>query len=62
MFVGYPSYLQWYWQQLNVNCKVPIITAADNILFLSLDISYESSAKQMIHMKCQDLFFLKDKK
>ena len=28
----------------------------------SLDISCESSAKQMIHMKCQDLFSLKKKK
>ena len=28
----------------------------------SLDISCESSAKQMIHMKCQDLFSLKNKK
>ena len=29
---------------------------------ISLDISYESSAWQMIHMKCQDLFSLKKKK
>ena len=28
----------------------------------SLDISCESSAWQMIHMKCQDLFSLKNKK
>ena len=28
----------------------------------SLDISCELSAKQMIHMKCQDLFSLKTKK
>ena len=28
----------------------------------SPDISYESSAKQMIHMKCQDLFSLKIEK
>ena len=28
----------------------------------SLDISSESSAKQTIHMKCQDLFSLKNKK
>ena len=27
----------------------------------SLDISCESSSKQMIHMKCQDLFSLKNK-
>ena len=27
----------------------------------SLDISCKSSAKQMIHMKCQDLFSLKNK-
>ena len=53
-----------------------IITAVDILLMLfgfflfcfffskkiSLDISYESSAKQMIHMKCQDLFSLKLKK
>ena len=43
--------------------KVPIITAADkNIFFfyfskkIILDISCESSAWQMIHMKCQDIF------
>ena len=49
--------------------KAPITTAADdNLLFYffsektSLDISCESSAKQMIHMKCQDLFSLKNKK
>ena len=43
---------------------------ADDIFFFffffpektSLDISCESSAKQMIHMKCQDLFSLKNKK
>ena len=29
---------------------------------ISLDISCESSVKQMIHMKCQDLFCLKRKK
>ena len=52
--------------------KVPITTAADDNFFLffffyfsektSLDISCESSAWQMIHMKCQDLFSLKNKK
>ena len=28
---------------------------------INLDISFESSAWQMIHMKCQDLFSLKKK-
>ena len=55
--------------------KVPITTAADdNFLLLlfffffffsektSLDISCELSAKQTVHMKCQDLFSLKNKK
>ena len=50
--------------------KVPITTAADDnsLTFFyfsektSLDISCESSAKQTIHMKCQDLFSLKNKK
>ena len=45
--------------------KVPITTAAEdpfNFYYyyysqkISLDISCESSAKQMIHMKCQDFF------
>ena len=42
-----------------------ISTATDNIFFpkkISLDISSESSAQQMSHMKCQDLFSLKTKK
>ena len=52
--------------------KAPITTAADNIFFIyfffyfsektSLDISCELSAWQTIHMKCQDLFSLKNKK
>ena len=50
--------------------KVPITTTADdNFDFFfyfqmktSLDISCESSAKQTIHMKYQDLFSLKNKK
>ena len=50
--------------------KAPITTAADDNIFYffyfsektSLDISCESSAWQMIHMKCQDLFSLKNKK
>ena len=47
--------------------KVPITTAADDnfILFsekTSLDISCESSAWQTIHIKCQGLFSLKNKK
>ena len=51
--------------------KAPITTAADDNFFIyffyfsektSLDISCESSAWQMIHMKCQDLFSLKNKK
>ena len=53
---------------LTLTLKAPITTAAvDNFSFYfsektSLDISCESSAKQMIHMKCQDLFSLKHKK
>ena len=52
--------------------KVPITTAADDNFFYfiffyfsektSLDISCESSAWQTIHLKCQDLFSLKNKK
>ena len=51
--------------------KAPIPTAADDIfLFIlfyfsektSLDISCDLSAWQMIHMKCQDLFSLKNRK
>ena len=52
--------------------KSPVTTAADNNFFLfffyfsektSLDISCKSSAAwQMIHMKCQDLFSLKNNK
>ena len=53
--------------------KAPITTVADDNFFLvisffyfsektSIDISCESSAWQMIHMKCQDLFSLKNKK
>ena len=48
--------------------KAPITTAADNFFYFyfsektSIDISCESSAWQTIHMKCQDLFSLKNKK
>ena len=47
--------------------KAPITTKADdNFDFFqkktSLDISCESSAKQTIHMKYQDLFSLRNKK
>ena len=50
--------------------KAPVTTAADDNFFnffyftekTSLVISCESSAWQMIHMKCQDLFSLKKKK
>ena len=53
--------------------KAPFTTKADDnfiiiiiIIFFqkktSLDISCESSAKQTIHMKYQDLFYLKNKK
>ena len=48
--------------------KVPITTEQTTILFFffsektSLDISCESSARQTIHMKCQDLFSLKNEK
>ena len=56
----------------HLTLKAPITTAADNIhqyffiLFffsqkIRLDVSSESSARQRIHMKNQDLFFLKDK-
>ena len=45
--------------------KAPITPAADDDFFFpektSLDISCESSAKQTIHMKCQDPFSLKNK-
>ena len=53
----------------HLTLKAPITTAADDIFFLiffnfsektSLDIRCESSAWQMIHMKCQDLFSLKN--
>ena len=57
--------------EMKKNChKAPIRTVADDRLYfffskkISLDISCESSAKQMIHMKCHDLlsliFFLKN--
>ena len=50
--------------------NAPITTAADDSFYFffyfsektSLDIPCESSAKQTIHMKCQDLFSLKNKK
>ena len=46
--------------------KAPNTTAADIFFFFSektsLDISCELSAWQTIHMKCQDLFSLKNKK
>ena len=50
-----------------VNLKVQIATAADDNFFffsekISLDISCELSAWQTIHMKCQDLLSLKNKK
>ena len=58
-------------RQANLNLKAPITTAADNIdkyfffFFFSekirLDISFESSARQRIHMKLQALFSLKNK-
>ena len=45
------------------------IFVADNILIsfffsekISLDISCDSSARQMFHMKCEDLFFFEKKK
>ena len=51
---------------LTIKPQIPI--AADDILILflsfkkiSLDISCESSAKQTIHMKCQDLLYNKKK-
>ena len=55
-----------------LTCKAPFTTAADDIFIfffflifskkIGLDFSYESSAWQMIHMKCQDLFLWKMKK
>ena len=54
-----------------LNIKAPITTAEDDILKyifiifskkISLDISCESSAKQTIHMKYQNLFSVKKKK
>ena len=52
---------------VSLTLKVPVTTAADNSFFFffqrkQVDISCESSAMQMIHMKCQDLFSLKNKK
>ena len=63
---------------LFLTLKAPFTTAADDSFFFiyfylfiylffffretSLDILCESSAWQMIHMKCQDLFSLKNKK
>ena len=47
---------------LQANCEALIIITADKILIfffsdkIRLEISCESSAKQMIHMKCQVLF------
>ena len=52
----------------NLTLKAPITTAADDNFFYyfsektSLDIPCELSAWQTIHMKCQDLFPLKNKK
>ena len=43
--------------------KAPVTAAADDFFFsekTSLDISCESSVWQTIHMKCQDLFSLKN--
>ena len=55
-----------YWNTLT-HCHTYPKFVADDIHFFfsektSLDISCESSAKQTIHMKCQDLFSLKIKK
>ena len=51
----------------HLTLKGPITTAVDNILNYfnfskktSFDILCESSAWQMIHIKCQDLFSLKN--
>ena len=53
---------------LPLTLKAPVTTVADDILTLfyfsmktHLDISYELCAKQMIHMKFQDLFSMKNK-
>ena len=54
----------------NLTLKATITTAADDSFFYffyfsektSLDISCESSAMQTIHLKCTDLFSLKNRK
>ena len=53
----------------HLTLKAPITTKADDDFFFfffqkktSLDISCESSAKQTIHMKYQDLFSQENKK
>ena len=57
----------WQVYAILLTLKVPITTAAENnftfYLFSenSLNISCESSAEQMIHMKGQDLFSVKTK-
>ena len=60
--------------ELYLTLKAPITTAADDNYFYiyiyifyflektNFNISYESSAWQTVHMKCQDLFSLKKKK
>ena len=61
----YPPEAQW-----RLTLKVQITTVADIFIYFffyfsektSIDISCESSAWQMIHMKCQDLFSLKNNK
>ena len=63
---------KWFFSGFKtITLKGPFTTAADDNFFFfffyftektSLDISCESSAWQMIHMKCQDLFSLKNEK
>ena len=70
MLQKHQNFIKYSMPYLLLILKVPITIAADNnsdfflIFFLektSHDISCESSAEQMIHMKCQDLFSLKKK-
>ena len=59
--LNFHQYLFQYQVILQANCEALIIITADKILIffsdkIRLEISCESSARQMIHMKCQVLF------
>ena len=63
----YPTQFEFRTHPTGLTLKAPITTADNNFFYYfsektSLDISFESSAWQMIHMKCQDLFSLKNNK